>query len=145
MISKYQQLRAQALPHNRATLMALLKKHDIQSLTVFYSGSGSTGDTDKITTTPPEAVARLADVTVSLHQPKVEVLSGVAAHALIAEKKSALEALREFTLAWVEQTHCCWANRDGGSGDVTFNVAQDTCRLKHTEYYTGSLHHEYSL
>ena len=145
MISTYHQLRADALPHNRTVLMTLLGEHGIKCLTIFYSGGGDSGDTDKIETTPPEALAVLGSVTISMRQPEVEQLEGHHTYVLAEEDRPALDALREFALGWVEQTHCGWENNDGGTGDVTFDVLQDICTLQHTEYYTGTLHHEYTL
>ncbi|KAF0811012.1 hypothetical protein A167_00044 [Alcanivorax sp. S71-1-4] len=145
MISTYHQLRADALPYNRTVLMTLLKQHGIQRLTIFYSGGGDAGDTDKITATPPQALAILENATVPLRLPKVETLNGHHTYVLTEEERPALDALREFTLGWIEQMHCRWENDDGGAGEVTFDVVEDTCTLQHTEYYTGSLHHEYTL
>jgi len=145
MIGEYHQLRADALPHNRTTLISLLKRHGIQQLTVFYSGGGDSGDTDKITATPPEALAALENATVSLRQPKGEYQDKRYTYHLTEEEQPALDALREFALGWIEHMHCGWENNDGGVGEVTFDVIDNACTLQHTEYYTGSLHHEYTL
>lgn len=145
MTNTYHQLRADALLYNHTVLMTLLREHGFKSLTIFYSGGGGSGDTDKVAATPPEALAVLESATISMLMPKVKPLDGQHAYVLTEEERPALEALREFTLSWIEQVHCGWEKNDGGTGEVTFDVTQGTCTLQHTEYYTGTLHHEYTL
>ena len=62
-----------------------------------------------------------------------------------ARQKIINDALRDFTLTWVNAHHGGWENDEGGDGTVTLYVPANHCQLAHSECYTERNDYAYSL
>lgn len=145
MIGNYHEQCAQLLPHNRAALMAALKANNLDKAEVFYSGGGDSGDIDKAATFPPLPYEVLSKIPVKMQEPKHTHQDGQYGYIIEEVETNLGAALRDFAMHLVNHFHCGWENNDGGSGDVVFDVATNTCRLEHTSYYTESFVNEHFL
>lgn len=144
-MNQYYQLRWQALATNRDTIMAALKQHAIDRVTVVYSGGGDSGDIDHLATQPAEAIALLEDSHIQYQLPTIQVIEGSSRCALEAQELGLAEALREWTLAWLHHQQGGWENDDGGSGEMIVEVAAESFALNHIAYYTEQTCYEYTL
>ncbi|MFZ5722658.1 MAG: DUF6878 family protein [Pseudomonadota bacterium] len=132
---------------NRNRLLKALADIGIAQAFVHYSGGGDSGDVTDVTALPAELAPKLPDTKVSFLQvTPTYYLKQDGNLPEIQERPLTLKAaLEEFAMIWVELHHGGWENNDGGSGSVTFNVAENTCSLEHLEYYTESTRYEYEL
>jgi len=136
-----------ALSTNKQRLLEALKAVDISEVIVRYYGSSDEGDITEIVTTPCH------NEDSSLLQTQLLMFSFVrgtfhadAYHYFLVDQEVSLdEALRVFTIMWVDLHHAGWENNEGGAGVMKIRVADDHFLLEHVEYYTESSDYTYSL
>ena len=145
----------EAVRANRQPLLTALTALGITELVVRYEGGGDSGDVCELDVFPAELANTQILETLKTQQLAYQCLAGeyrktdaqeAEYHYFLEEQQlSVHDALRDFTLTWVDAHHGGWENNDGGSGTVTINVAEGIFRLEHIEYYTESTGYEHEL
>lgn len=110
----------------RKELFDTLAMFKIEKLTVHYSGSGDSGQTDDVTTQPANRSDLLDEVMQS--------------------GKTIRDAVDEF--AWsegIESHQGGFYNNDGGYGAIIFDVKDRTITMAHNNYITETVYEEYDL
>lgn len=133
------------LHHNRAVILAALTRLDISAAYVRYSGGGDSGDVTDVEVTPKEALLKAQAEPVTLQHLHTSYREGNYHYDVQDSPVMLDEALRDFTMDWVELHHAGWENNDGASGTLTVDVADNCFELEHESYYTESFRHAYNL
>jgi len=133
-----------ALTFNRTQLMDALRKLGATEVIIEYAGSGDSGDIDTLTVLPDHLTALLPAEQVVQRHIRWGFSTGEQQCTITDTPTPLNEALQDFTYQCLEQRCPGWENNDGGSGEFTINVADDTCTLSHTTYFTESSSYEYS-
>jgi hypothetical protein len=145
----------EAVRANRQPLLTALAALGITELVVRYEGGGDSGDVCELDVFPVELANTQILETLKTQQLAYQCLAGeyrktdaqeAEYHYFLEEQQlSVHDALRDFTLTWVDAHHGGWENNDGGSGTVTISVTEGIFRLEHIEYYTESTGYEHEL
>lgn len=109
-----------SLEDQRNDLISALQTHSVQTVVVHYAGEEGSGDTHQIDTIPAEATVQLND-------------------------SSLLEALRHFTLRWLDHQHRDWKTHHGSYGEMVVDVATGCFTLHHNEYLLDVAYHQHTL
>ena len=136
-----------ALSTNKQRVLVALKTLHISDVMVRYYGSSDEGDITEIVLSPPHepcnALLQTHDLVFSFVR---GTFRAEAYHYFLVDKEVSLdEALRLFTLIWVDLHHAGWENNEGGSGVMTISVAEELFSLAHCDYYTKSRDFNYRL
>ena len=139
----------EAVEHNKAQLVAIVLKHNIQAIKVEFAGSGDDGCIDYIhlTNTRGEAMNDICDLDCSefqsygLNRGRVWTGSGwehlVDSLSTVSDLNNLIEPLI-YTL--IEQTNIDWVNGDGGFGQAAIVRTGDglSFNLEIHQRYTDS-------
>lgn len=109
-----------SLENQRNDLISGLQAHSAQTVVVHYAGEEGSGNAHQIDTIPAEAIAWLND-------------------------SSLLDALRCFTLRWLDQQHSNWKNHHGSYGEMVLDVPTGCFTLRHSEYLLDVAYHQHTL
>lgn len=109
----------------RDELFNTLAMFKIEKLTVHYSGSGDSGQTDDVTTQPASRSDLLDEVMQS--------------------GKTIRDAVDEFAWDGIESNEGGFYNNDGGYGEIIFDVKDRTITMAHNNYITETQYEEYDL
>jgi hypothetical protein len=134
-----------ALAFNRTQLMAALHKLGATTVLIEYDGSGDSGDVQTLTVSPDDLTPLLLTEQIMQRHVRWGFSSGEPQCIVTESQQSLHEALEDFVCACLEKRHPGWENNDGGSGEFTVNMADDTCLLSHITYYTESFSNETSF
>lgn len=128
---------------NIQSLLDVLSKEQIKSITISYNGGGDSGDTEEIQTIPPLSRHQLEKIIVdkksfyrSCSNSKEDIQS-------FDEKENLFEAASSITLDILEKYYPGWEINEGSNGEFTINVPERTCYLQHNTFCTETTYHEY--
>lgn len=110
----------------RDRLLNYLDALGIKRLTVQYSGSGDSGQTDDISTEPEKRNLLLDELFEDT-------------------EKSLKEILDEFTWQAIEEHEGGFYNNEGGYGEVVFDTKNRTVTMEHNNYVQETVYSEYEL
>jgi hypothetical protein len=114
----------------KANLLAAMKQHNVDTITIEYSGCGDSGGIDDVAIKPTEAakaevaIAGFTDYDFSARATKPRIAT------------SFNDAAELLAYLLIEQYHSGYENNDGGAGVIT--VSQDAIEYERTDYYTES-------
>ena len=136
-----------ALSTNKQRVLVALKTLHISDVMVRYYGSSDEGDITEIVLSPPHEPC---DALLQTHDLVFSFVRGTfraeAYHYFLVDKEVSLdEALRVFTIMWVDLHHAGWENNQGGEGVMTINSLNDQFLLVHTDYSIPSNDYRYCL
>ena len=134
-----------AIHANRQPLLTALAALNITEVSIRYEGGGDSGDVMEILVKPEEKTPLLQTEQVLFHSVLGESCEGHHQYRLSESSRSLDEALRDFTLTWVDAHHGGWENDEGGDGTITIHVAANRFQLAHSECYTERNDYAYSL
>lgn len=113
---------------NKEILFAALAQAGIHGVTVYYDGSGDSGQIENV-----EAWDVGNERIPFPSDPEIQLAAENPDHPFIGQR---LEAAVE-SLAWdFLDIHYGWENNDGAFGTFVFSVSDRTVRLEHNERYT---------
>jgi hypothetical protein len=124
-MKKQQKQEPQAEPSLRDKLLNYLGALGIKRLTVDYSGSGDSGQTDDISTVP--------DRNMILDE-KFEDTD-----------KELKQVIDEFAWEAIENNESGFYNNDGGQGRIVFDVKKRTITMEHYNNVIETVYEEYDL
>lgn len=130
---------------NRDRLLRALAGLGVRQVVVAYEGGGDSGDVSEVSVEPPELMPTLRAETIPLRCRIGEFQDGRYQYHTADQPMSLHQAVSDFTLDWVGDTHGGWENNEGGSGSVTLDVMAGTLKLEHTEYFTESQDYVHEL
>jgi len=110
----------------RDRLLNYLDALGIKRLTVQYSGSGDSGQTDDISTEPIKRDLLLDELFEDTEKPLKEILD-------------------EFTWRAIEEHEGGFYNNEGGYGEVVFDIKNRTVKMEHNNYVQETVYSEYDL
>jgi len=125
-MKKQQKQEPQAELSLRDKLLNHLEAWKIKTLTVHYSGSGDSGQTDDITTEPYNKNLMLDE-------------------RFYDEDKTLKEVIDEFAWEAIENNEGGFYNNDGGQGSIIFDVKKRTIRMEHYNNVVETVYQEYDL
>lgn len=134
-----------AIHANRQPLLAALAALNITEVSIRYEGGGDSGDVMEVMVKPEEQMSQLTTTQMLYHSVLAENSEGHYQYKLSESSISLDDALRDFTLTWVNAHHGGWENDEGGDGTVTLYVPANHCQLAHSECYTERNDYAYSL
>ena len=106
-------------------LLQLLSGLKIKRITVQYSGSGDSGQTDDIDV-EPSSRANLLDENFD-------------------DKETIREALDRICWSAIEDQHDGFYNNEGGFGELVIDVLEKTIQLNHTDYIQETDYNEHTI
>jgi hypothetical protein len=134
---------ADLIQHNKGVLLAALRSLDLSQATMTYSGSGDSGQVDEIGVAPWSEDVLKSFVTMR-YELSAFLPDEKRWETRLTDKKVTLrEALRDFADAVIYLHAAGFENNDGGSGELTLTVEDDSYHLDHTTYYTESASEEF--
>ena len=130
---------------NRDRLLTALAGLGVRKVVVAYEGGGDSGDVSEVSVEPPELLPTLRTEMIELRCRIGEFEDGRYQYRTADQSMSLHQAVSDFTLDWVGDTHGGWESNEGGSGSVTIDVVAGTLKLEHTEYFTESQDYVHEL
>jgi len=109
----------------RDVLLDYLASIGVEKLSVHYSGSGDSGQTDDFSVEP----AGFSDLLDEMFR----------------EKQTIKDALDEYAWDTIESHQGGFYNNDGGYGEIIFDVKGKTITMAHNNYITETQYEEYDL
>ncbi len=134
-----------AIHANRQPLLVALAALNITEVSIRYEGGGDSGDVMEILVKPEEKLPLLTTEQVLFHTVLTEYRDGHSQYQLSESSMSIDDALRDFTLTWVDAHHGGWENNEGGDGTITIHVAESRFQLAHSECYVERNDYAYTL
>jgi len=134
------------LRENKQPLLAALRQLGAKSVVITYAGSGDSGQIESLTVhDSQEQELNLDAVMITVLQS--EGIFGDDGFREHTEPRTQplKDALESFVYDWLEDTQPGWEINDGSSGECTIDVEEGRFSLDHTNYYTESSSHGYSL
>lgn len=119
---------------NRRHLLRALRKLGIHFITVRYAASCSRQALCRIQAQPKQAVACLV-ITPVIQCWAVKRRKSPTAPATASCLMTLEAALQAFTLHWVSLRHGRWNHDEGGSGELTIDVATGHFTLTHETFF----------
>ena len=124
---------AALLPAAKAALFTALSEAGIKLVVVDYDGSGDSGQLEGLTAIDgQDRETELPEASVAIQEARFEQADPV------AMTYSLRQLLEQLAWRFLDQTHGGWENDDGGYGEVTFTVADQSITLDHNERFTCS-------
>lgn len=106
----------------RAKLLARFREIGVSQIEVYYSGYGDSGQLDDITTTPAKVPLREIEFdTITYPWRPGEVI-----------QRNLGEAFEDFIWDEITSRYGGFENNDGGQGELTWDIVNDTINLDHS-------------
>ena len=136
-----------ALSTNRQRVLNALQAVEINEVIVRYRGSSDEGDITEIVipSHDDQSPSALQDQLLAFSFVRGTYRCGAYHYFLVDKPLSLEEALRVFTIMWVDLHHAGWENNQGGEGVMTINSLNDQFLLVHTDYSVPSNDYRYYL
>jgi hypothetical protein len=143
--TRYEQLRAEILPHNKTALFDALAAAGIACVIVTFDGYGDEGQFQGVTgygaDTEPGTSEGIEVPGVAVPMHLVSFQTG----EITEEEKPLPEAIEEMVNDFLEATHDGWEVGEGAFGEFRLTVADRSITLEYNERYVETTYAEHSF
>lgn len=133
------------LGRNKRILLAALKQGGARTATVTYAGSGDSGGVEDVSIEATENAEFDGTVPINVFAEQSVYQDSTWLTTVVEQQMPIEQALQDFAESALELRYGGWEDGDGASGSVIFDCQDDTVRIEHTAYYTGSDYVETTL
>jgi hypothetical protein len=143
--ARYEQLRAEILPHNKTVLFDALEAAGIACVVLEFDGYGDEGQFQGATAYRPD-VEPCIDDGIEVPSVYVALKIGDFHTGDISEQTQPLrEAIEEMVSDFLEETHNGWEDGEGAFGNFRLTVADRAITLEYNERYVETTYAEHSF
>lgn len=136
----FRKRQAELLPANKAALFAALAAAGVHTVVVAFDGSSDAGQIESADGL--DAASNLVEIPAT----EIEMQSiAFEIDEITVTSVRLSEAIETMAYELLEQAHDGWENNDGGFGEFTFTVAEQSITLDFNERFTDSTHHQHEF